>query len=342
MSGTNFVAMLKYNVCGLTLSSVYPLAGCATSNDDTQTDLSIVVSVTRTETFVDANWCPLWSQDADDIWLLYAIDGSDYFLRFPELADFRLSLSNKQITCYPRAETLHLSMSHILLDQVLPLYLSLHDDIVLHAGTVSCTKGAVAFVGPSGQGKSTLTASLCERGWQLLADDCLRIEQLADYYWAHPSYPAIRLWPDSLQGLSQPLSTVHPISPDTDKHYLLLDSQAGEFQSRPVPLRRIYILNPDDDPADPDNPAAVAIQPISGREAVIALVRNSYRLALGDSQHISKEFDRLVRLVTRVSVSRLYYPYDLGLLPQVQEAILNDLRDVSDVGENAFQGADSR
>lgn len=331
--------MPQYNVCGLTLSSVYPLADCVTSTDDTQTDVSVVVNLTHHKTFVDAEWCPLWNQDSGDIWLRYATSGSDYLLRFPELADFRLSLSGKQIACYPRAERLHLSMSHILLDQVLPLYLSLQNDIVLHAGTASCAEGAVAFVGPSGRGKSTLTASLCERGWQLLADDCLRLEQRADHYWAHPSYPAIRLWPDSLPSLSQPVTSVHPVSHTTDKHYLLLDSQKGEFQSRPVPLRRIYILNPDGDPDDPADPAAVTIQPLSGREAVIALVRNSYRLALNDSKRIGKEFDRLVRLVTRVSVSRLYYPRDLGMLPQVQAAILRDLRGV---GGNAGQGNGSR
>jgi len=48
---------------------------------------------------------------------------------------------------------------------------------VLHASAVQLDGHAVAIVGASGMGKSTLAAALCRNGCGLVADDVLRIDR---------------------------------------------------------------------------------------------------------------------------------------------------------------------
>ncbi len=314
--------MPQYNLCGLTIASDFPLVDCVSARDNADADLSVVIDDTHTVTFSEAVWQPVGHENSDSIPLFYARDGLDYLLHFPDLGDFRLSLSDKRITCYPHITASLSSVPHIVLDQVLPLYLSMQDQLVLHAGTVASPKGAVAFLGPSGHGKSTLTASLCEWGWKLLADDCLLIKQKAEQYWAIPSYPAIRMWPDSLGDLSPPVTTLRPVSHDTDKQYLVLDGQGFGFQSCPAPLIQFYDLMPYE---DDENSEFVTIQPLSAREAVMALLKSSFRLALTDPERISNEFHQVAHLATHVNVSRLHYPQKFALLPQVRESVLADL-----------------
>src|SRR5205823_1032857 len=50
----------------------------------------------------------------------------------------------------------------------------------LHASVVARDGAAVACVGSSGAGKSTIAARLCSQGWELLADDIASIDFDAD------------------------------------------------------------------------------------------------------------------------------------------------------------------
>lgn len=59
---------------------------------------------------------------------------------------------------------------------VLSLYLEAHGHTVLHASAVETGSEAVAFVGRSGMGKSTLAAMACMEGMSLVTDDVLRFE----------------------------------------------------------------------------------------------------------------------------------------------------------------------
>jgi ABC-type multidrug transport system fused ATPase/permease subunit len=43
--------------------------------------------------------------------------------------------------------------------------------LAMHASAIQTARGAVLFVGPSGNGKSTLVAAFLHRGYRMLADD---------------------------------------------------------------------------------------------------------------------------------------------------------------------------
>jgi len=106
-------------------------------------------------------------------WLSFGRCGADFLVRFHRLADFLLADGGREIVAYAVPSTPPETVRHLFLDQVLPLALSHQGQVALHASAVVVGGRAVAFVGESGKGKSTLAASLATQGHPLLADDCL-------------------------------------------------------------------------------------------------------------------------------------------------------------------------
>ena len=129
--------------------------------------------------------------------------GHGYTIDFGGTARFEISADGDHVCCRPAAGTSDAALRHLLLDHVLPRVLCLRGLLVLHASTLRAPDGrAVAFLGASGAGKSTLAASLVAAGWRLLADDALVIEGSEGRPTAVPTYPGLRLWPDSAAWLA--------------------------------------------------------------------------------------------------------------------------------------------
>jgi len=72
----------------------------------------------------------------------------------------------------------------------------------------------------------------------------------------------------------------------------------------------------------------VLIEPLSERDAFMALVRLAFRLDPYDRVHLASEMDRLARLSRVVSVRLLHVPRRLENLSSVQEAVLLDLQTI--------------
>lgn len=89
----------------------------------------------------------------------------------------------------------------VLLGQVLPLVAVLRGREVLHASGVAVGDRAVALVGPSGIGKSTLGAELVARGGTLISDDALALQQAQGGVVAHPGPAHARLGTRQATGL---------------------------------------------------------------------------------------------------------------------------------------------
>lgn len=74
----------------------------------------------------------------------------------------------------------------LLAAQVLPLAAALQGLEPLHASAVSLGDRAVAFVAPSGVGKTSIAAQLVSEGATFVADDVLAVEPHGDELLAHP------------------------------------------------------------------------------------------------------------------------------------------------------------
>jgi hypothetical protein len=214
------------------------------------------------------------------------------------------------------------TIRHLLLDQVLPAISSGEHASGFHASAVVVGGEAVAFGGRTGLGKSTLAASFAAAGFPALTDDCLIVKDGGEQFLAVPAYSSLRLWNDSADALGGDLGRRHRVAAYSQKIRVNGSTSKIPFYGDPAPLRCVYLL---------ETRAArheVVIEPLSERDAFIALVRLAFRLDPYDRVHVSDEMDRLARLSRAVSVRLLGVPWRLENLSAVRKAVLRDLQKI--------------
>ena len=247
-------------------------------------------------------------------WTRFYRTGDGYLLRFPDLADFTVSPDGHEVVAYPLAGVSDQTIDHLYLNQVLPLALSRQFKLVLHAAAIEIQNFAIAFMGYSGQGKSTLAAAFSTCGYRFLTDDGLQLEKKDSCYLAKPSHPSIRLWDDSRRALIPETTSLMPPVDYTPKARLLADDEVV-YCDVPRPLKAMYFLG--EGRAD-----GVKIKKMSGRDAMIELVKHSFLLDIEEREMLKHHFGQLTELAKRPMFFRLDYPRQYEKLPQVREAII--------------------
>src|SRR5439155_7703631 len=112
----------------------------------------------------------------------------------------------------------------------------------LHATVLVVGGGAVALLGDSGYGKSSLAAAFVQVGARLLTDDLLVVKEQGDGWIAYPGPARIKLFPEVAQVFLGNQATGTPMNPSTDK--LIVPLGLDKLARNPVPLKAIYLLPP--------------------------------------------------------------------------------------------------
>ena len=272
------------------------------------------VVVPRAQPIIDVAPFHEWPAPDGNSWLLFYRSGDDYLLRFPGLADFEVTADGRTVRCWPVPDVTPATLEHLYHNQVLPLALSRQGRLVLHASAVDLGQVAVAFVGRSGRGKSTLAASLARQGFGLLTDDGLELDEDGDGFRVRPGRSSVRLWQDSHEALLDQPARLAPAVQYTTKIRILAEGSLALCE-RPRPLRGVYLLG---DGAAPEP----SIERIGPRDALIELVGHSFLLDVEARELIAAHFDQLSRLVLAAGCFRLDYPRRFSALPEVGRAIL--------------------
>lgn len=255
-----------------------------------------------------------WAFPDGTLWTQFFRTETGYLLRFPDLADFTVSSDGGEVVAYPALDLSPQTVEHLYLNQVLPLALSRQQKFVLHGGAIELAVGAVAFLGVSGRGKSTLTASFATSGFRFLTDDGLQITQTNGTHYAQPSHASIRLWDDSGSALIPQTTAAAPPVDYTPKSRFLAGSEVPHCDE-PRPLRAVYFLGEGDTDV-------ITIAPVSGRDAMVELVRHSFLLDIEARDMLTRHFGQLADLVKTPMFFRLDYPRQYDLLPQVRQAVI--------------------
>jgi hypothetical protein len=257
-------------------------------------------------------------------WLRIGKRRGEYILRFPDLADFQISADGLNIYCYPAEDIPHETIRHLLLDTVLPLALSRSNKILLHAGAVALPEqgGAVIFVGESGRGKSTLTLSFAQRGFPLLTDDCLLIEEQYGQLIGFPSYPGLRIWPDVVEECFSPETRLAPFAHYSEKKRVMLEQVALPYSRIHLPIQGVFFLAP---PSEAEETGRIEITSVNPKDAFIDMYKQFFNLDINDLKWLKQSFVTLGRVRKWPRFAKLSYPRQLDLLPSVQEAILTTL-----------------
>ena len=189
----------------------------------------------------------------------------------------------------------------------------------LHASGVEFQERAVLFSGDAGCGKSTTAAALALRGVPVLCEDIVPLELTKDRFWIHPAYPRVCLWPEAVAILLGNPEALPSLTPAWEKRYLPLDGVYARFVGARRPLGLIYLLGERSSDAN-----APRIEEIPPREALLALVQNTYMNWLLDRERRAEEFDELWKLIQQIPVRRIVAHTDGAAIGTLCEKILAD------------------
>ncbi len=264
-----------------------------------------------------------------------------YLLRFPGQADFLLEpavedgssgerpVSDFRITGWPSPECDAKNTINLYHNAIQPLLgnhsggLFLHGSAVMiggaragtdmgHGNTGMIEDGAVAFLGLSRGGKTTLAGSFARAGQPFLTEDVIDLRLRDGKYWLQPKRSKLRLFADSARFL---------LGEDTDivDSNLKQDVEAGAdfpFTDHAVPLKQIYVLGT-------DHRAPLSIRQYSLQEALGALMPHSFILDVEDKARLRGHFARLADLSQDIGCYALDFTRDYAELPRVQGAVLD-------------------
>lgn len=173
----------------------------------------------------------------------------------------------REIVLQVNAESDLLYVSAIITGELFSVILRQRGLLVLHGSGVTRDGQAVGFVGDSGWGKSTLAASLVERGWQLLTDDLLVVDGLSrpGTPTAVPTHPSMRLSTEAIDHVDAGDGTRGQAHANTSKMRV---EQVTAFSDQPAPLSHVFVL-------DPSQSEHHQSTPLHGIDAVDEFVRHT-------------------------------------------------------------------
>src|SRR5688572_10855207 len=177
-----------------------------------------------------------------------------------------------RVDVYPEPEVDEDVLGLLLIGQVAVFVLHQLGTPTLHASATVTERGGVAFLGPKGQGKSTMVAAFLKRGATLLTDDVLplSVDEKTGVY-GSPSLPIMKLWQQTVESTLELGEELPDLVANYDKKLLRVDGRY-EFAAAPARLRAFYVLNRYDPSAHgADGTTRISSRPLAGREAIAAV-----------------------------------------------------------------------
>ena len=297
-----------YRVYGLSLNSALPLPELTLREAaeevseglcDVQVRLSEGPPVPSDATIVGIG---VWTQDGD-VWIDY-VGVVKYFVH-----------NGCEIIVETEPEVDERIIRLYLLNVCLAVILHQRGFLTLHAGAVAINNSVVAFLGFSGEGKSTITAALHNRGYALVSDDVVAIEMSNPQCpWVFSGFGQLKLFPEVALSLGHDALAMPLLHPELKK---VSHRVAEQFGQTPLRLATLYIL------ADGDE---LGIETLKPQEALVELLRHSYAIRLADLVDPSTHFRRCAALIPSVRIARLTRPRDLSQLAAVAALVEQDIK----------------
>ncbi len=257
-------------------------------------------------------------------------DASGYHIAVQGIGAFRVDSGGRWGCRLPRANEAIAhdrdALTEAMLVPVLILALALRGIWCLHAAAVTLADRAIAFVGSSGSGKSSLAAHLAhEPGspFRHLADDILPVALGPGGVDAWPRFPQLKWPPNAQPGAGAPerlpLAAVYCLAPPP--------VPASEVSMREPAVSRAASPGLAEPPerAGQDS-AQITIRPLVASDAALALVRHSVAARLFGEELLTGQLVFCARAAERMPVRELRYPRSWEALPRVSRLVLADLQ----------------
>jgi hypothetical protein len=252
-------------------------------------------------------------------WSYFEIHGDSAYLYWAVVGKF-LVKSGKEIIIDPLPNVEEDVIRLPLLGAVLGMLLHQRGLLILHGSSVAVNGNAIIFLGRSGQGKSTMAATLYGRGHKLITDDVAAIDISSENNpILLPGFPRIKLWPDSAtNALGDNPENLTKVHPELEKRHRPVSEN---FLQTSITLKRIYILSVGSEPQ---------INLLKPTEAISKLIGNSYiPMLIGEkfvqSQNAGLHLHQCTSIVRNLPICCLERPYSLDLLSDVARLVEEDL-----------------
>lgn len=238
----------------------------------------------------------------------------------PDVGSFAVQ-AGREVVIDPLPSVDEPTLRLFLLGPALALLLHQRDLFVLHASAVGLqgkngigeSYGA-AFLGYSGEGKSTTAAALHKHGYNFVADDLIAVDMSGSPPQILPGYPQLKLYPAAAAtALDEDWEALPRAQSTSPKRARLLDDG---FDSAPLNLTRIYILAYGD---------TERIEVLSAHEAVVELIRHTYGVLYAYSAGAEIHLKRCTQLATKLKPRRLVRRRDMARMNHLVEMIRHDL-----------------
>lgn len=184
--------------------------------------------------------------------------------------------------------------------------------LVLHGSAVETEYGVVAFLGPSGFGKSTIAAILNNEGYKVISDDILaiKINPGGDSY-VFPGFPQLKLSSASIESIWEntqlELKTIDP-----DEHLIKIDHDYLDC----MPLKKIYILK---------KASNSSIDGLETQKALMELFENSYCYIMFQDEDKITNLYQCVDLLKKTDLSLLNIQHSFQTVHDLVEIVVNDI-----------------
>lgn len=232
-------------------------------------------------------------------------------LRYPGLCEFVGDRKLSEVTVHPHPGANRGLLAVLAAGTLLAVHLMLRDELVLHASAVQRDGHAVAFVGASGMGKSTLAAALCGNGSALVTDDVLRVD-LTDT-------AVIRVYPGSTENRLRmsarqlaDAAASDAVHPTADGRLAL---RASTRADGPLPLAACVVPRPSREAA------ALSVNRLTSARALWRMIRFPRVVGWSEPVSMDRTFQALADLVVRVPVFEATVPWG----PPFRSEVLSEL-----------------
>lgn len=182
--------------------------------------------------------------------------------------------------------------------------------LVLHGNAIKIGNSCMICVGQSGAGKSTLAAGFIQRGYSMLSDDVVPVDEQCR---AWPGFPRLKLWQDTADKLGIDTKNLTRIRPELEKYHYPVHEQ---FANEPLTVRWIYILNSHREPN-------MLFEPIRGMQRFQPLRNNTYRMRFLDGMALKAEHLQLCgKLAGSIHLTRVTRPEKGFELDKLMDTLL--------------------
>lgn len=259
----------------------------------------------------------LLNVSADQQYFTATEDGQRYLLRFHGTCEFEIDRDLTTITSHALPGVAEDRVAVLAVGTTLAFLLIMRGYPVLHASAVQLGDHALAFVGRSGMGKSTMATLMCADGARLITDDLLRLH-------LQHSPPTCSLGATELRlrKAAAELSESFAEAPDArltgDERAALRMRSATQDG---LPLRAIVIPVPDhvDQGREPE------VVRLPGKQALLYLLQFPRIAGWEDAEVLDRQLGELARVVDAVPVfvARMPWgpPFPPGLAARVRDAV---------------------